>query len=261
MRTGLMLHCGGFAVDRQRVWDTPTPPRTASFCPIPHAQAVELVCDSLRNSGYTICDEAHGLARGGDRYFGLFEVRGAGVLGDDHNLVVGLRNAHDHAFRWSVAMGSRVFVCDNLAFSGEVEIGRKHTARIEADMPKLAMAAIGQLADIRRMQERRFAEYKRREIANATANDLLVRTIEAGVLPVTKLKTALAEWKAPRHEEFRAAGPTLWRLYNAITEAIKGRAEGIRLATPAIHGIFDGAAGYRPQSQIAAEPANEAQAV
>jgi hypothetical protein len=167
--------------------------------------------------------------------------------------MVGICNSHDHAFVFGVSLGSRVFVCDNLSFTGEVRVARKHTSRILDDLPRLVHGAVGLLGNLRRTQDERFCRYKETEIANCTANDLLVRTIEAGVLPVTKLKTALAEWKEPRHEEFKAAGPTLWRLYNAITEAIKGRVEPVRLCTPAIHGVFDSAAGFNGAERILAE--------
>jgi len=244
MSSKLYLHCGGFSVDREIVECVATPERTDSFVPIPHKEAIELVTSSLRDHGYGIASEAHALAAEGQRYFGLLELAGGdGAAANDHSLIVGLRNSHDHSFCLGLSLGSRVFVCDNLAFSGEVRVARKHTAQIARDLPRLVSGAVGLLGDLRRTQESRFARYKEVEIANATANDLLVRTIEAGVLPVTKLRLAIQEWKAPRHEEFRSAGPTLWRLYNAITEAIKGRVEPLRLATPAIHGLFDSAAG------------------
>lgn len=241
--SSLILHCGGYNVPREQLSTVHTPDRTDTFVPIPHLKALDLVCQSLNELGYQIKSEAHGLVGdAGQRYFGLLEL--AGNDGADHDLIVGIRNSHDHAFCYGLSLGSRVFVCDNLAFSGEVRVARKHTNRILQDLPKLVSGAVGLLGQLRVKQDERFARYKETEIANATANDLLVRSIEAGVLPVTKLKLALQEWKAPRHEEFKAAGPTLWRLYNSITEAIKGRVEPIRLATPAIHGIFDSAAGF-----------------
>jgi hypothetical protein len=40
-------------------------------------------------------------------------------------------------------------VCDNLSFSGEVRLARKHTSRIEADLPALVNRAVGQLGELR----------------------------------------------------------------------------------------------------------------
>jgi hypothetical protein len=239
-----MLHCGAYAVEREKVAEVATPERTDSWVPIPHIEAIDLACNSLREHGYSIVSEAHGLSHEGARYFGLFDLAGTDGASLDHTMVVGVRNSHDKSFVFGLSCGAHVFVCDNLSFSGEVKVARKHTSRIVADLPRLVHGAVGLLGDLRRTQEQRFIRYKEVEISNPTANDLLVRAMEARVLPVTKLPLALQEWKHPRHEEFRQAGPTLWRLYNSITEAIKGRVEPVRLATPAIHGLFDSAAGF-----------------
>lgn len=247
----LCLHTGGYKADWEQVAAVITPAAEGIWHPVPHAQMAGMVRDSLQEAGYSILNQAHGLARDGARYFGLLEVRPpAGLeVATDHGLIVGLRNSHDQAFRAGVSMGSHVFVCDNLAFVGEVVLGRRHTTNILRDLPKMTVAAVGKLGLLGRQQEERFDRYKTVEVSSRDANDLLVRSVEAGVLPVTKLPLALKEWKAPRHQEFSTGGPTLWRLYNAITEAIKGRVEPVRLATPAIHGLFDSAAGYAAETQ------------
>ena len=82
--------------------------------------------------------------------FAVFAPVDDGANAADHSLVVGLRNSHDHSFCLGVSLGSRVFVCDNLAFSGEVRVARKHTNRIAFDLPKLVNGAVGLLGDIRR---------------------------------------------------------------------------------------------------------------
>src|SRR5262249_51585397 len=86
------------------------------------------------SNGLHVVQEGHGLWRDGQRYFGLMEVRN-GSNADDFGLVVGLRNSHDKSFPAALALGSRVFVCDNLAFSGEVKLSRKHTTYIWRDLP------------------------------------------------------------------------------------------------------------------------------
>ena len=42
-----------------------------------------------------------------------------------------------------LAVGAAVFVCDNLSFSGEVRLARKHTAHFERDLPQLVGRTIG----------------------------------------------------------------------------------------------------------------------
>jgi hypothetical protein len=54
---------------------------------------------------------------------------------DDYTDTVGLRNSHDKSFPIGIAFGSRVFVCDNLAFHGEHVIRRKHTVKAKRELP------------------------------------------------------------------------------------------------------------------------------
>jgi hypothetical protein len=68
----------------------------------------------------------HAITPDGARYFGMLTLRSNyGDYGD----LVGLRNSHDKTFPIGIAFGSRVFVCDNLAFIGDHVIRRKHTVR------------------------------------------------------------------------------------------------------------------------------------
>ena len=78
------------------------------YTPIPHHTLVELTREALDRTGLEIVEEEHALARGGDRYFGGFSLRGDDIQGDDRKIVLGLRNAHDRSFAASVAMGKRI---------------------------------------------------------------------------------------------------------------------------------------------------------
>lgn len=55
--------------------------------------------------------------------------------------MVGLRNSHDKRFLVGISFGSRVFVCDNLAFTGDHVVKRKHTANLKRDLPGLVHRA------------------------------------------------------------------------------------------------------------------------
>jgi hypothetical protein len=239
----LCLHTGARRVARDDVAAAPTPDRTRSWVPVPHQRLLDLVRRTLEASGLSVVNEAHALWNDGARYFGLLEVVN-GTTHADYGLVVGLRNSHDKTFPAGLACGSGVFVCDNLAFSGEVKLARKHTRYIERDLPQLVARAVGRLGDLRRQQDQRLDAYRTHHITDESAHDLMVRAIDARVLPVTSLPKVVDEWREPSHEEFAADGPTVWRLFNGFTEALKGRnlAELPR-RTQALHGLLDVACG------------------
>lgn len=237
---GLMIHAGANHVDENKLASVATPERTPSWVPVPHHTLLCGVRDSLTRAGLPIVSEAHALTGNGARYFGLMQV---GDQGGEFSLVVGIRNSHDMAFAAGLCLGASVFVCDNLSFRGEVTLARKHTVNVARDLPMLIERAVGRLGDLRRSQEERFDTYRHIEIGDAQAHDLLIQAFDARILPVTKLPTALQEWRTPRHAEFAENGKTAWRLWNALTEALKGSLDQLPRRTTALHGLIDTACG------------------
>src|SRR5579864_1226889 len=238
---GLSLHCGSNEVQRDQLALVPTPQHTLSWYPIPHAALLGQVEDKLKRNGLEIVHEAHSLGHEGNRYFGLLEVRN-GDSTHDFSLVVGVRNSHDMTFPAGLVIGSHVFVCDNLAFSGEIRIARKHTRFIERDLPQMVEVAVGRLSDQRHKQEVRFLTYKQSEVSDTEAHDLVIQALDARVIPATKIPYVLNEWRDPRYPEFRQE-KTAWRWFNAVTEVLKGGLERLPRRTQALHGILDGHCG------------------
>ncbi len=239
----LVLHCGARHVERQVVEQAATPTPSETWVPVPHHRLLEQVESTLVAGGMAVANEAHALWSDGLRYFGLLEVTN-GAAHDDYGLVIGLRNSHDKSFPASIALGSGVFVCDNLAFSAEVTIARRHTRFIERDLPRVVHTAVGRLADMRGQQDERIRVYKDTEIADSVAHDLLIRAIDAAVLPVTQVPAALEEWRTPTHDEFADNGKTVWRFHNALTHVWKGRnLAALPRRSQALHGLLDTVCG------------------
>lgn len=240
---GLILHAGANAATREQVALAPVPLATRTWTPVGHGALVDGVQTTLERSGLSVVNEAHGLTNDGARYFGLLQVRATGTDDGDFGLVVGLRNSHDKRFPAGLAVGASVFVCDNLSFSGEIKLARKHTVHISRDLPQLIERAVGRLGDLRRTQDERFLAYHQSELSDSAAHDIIIRAVDDGVLPVTRIPQVLTEWREPRHPEFRAAGRTGWRLFNAFTEALKGNLDALPRRTQALHGLMDLACG------------------
>jgi len=238
----LMVHAGGQKVDRVQIADVVTPRATETWQPIPHHTFLDGVQSTLERSGLKVVAEAHALAHEGDRYFGLLQLAN-GNNPADYSFVLGLRNSHDKTFPAGLVVGSGVFVCDNLAFSGEIRIARKHTVNINRDLPSLIQSAVGRLHDMRGLQDRRIAAYKATEITDAQAHDLMIQALDARIAPVTKIPAILNEWRTPRHPEF-AQGRNVWRLMQAFTEIGKDTTIFERpRSTQALHALLDTASG------------------
>lgn len=235
----LLMHCGGRHVTRDDVANVSTPTRTRTWVPVPHHRLLDLVESTIDGQGYRVTNQAHGLWGDGDRYFGLMELAN-GHTEDDYGLVLGLRNSHDKTFPASLALGSQVLVCDNLSFFGEVVLTRRHTRFVERDLPGIVAQAVGRLSEMRTQQADRLDAYKQTRIKDRTAHDLMVRAVDARVIPVTQLPMVLKEWRKPTHPEFTADGRSVWRLFNAFTESFKSRSlEVLPRRSQALHGLMD----------------------
>jgi len=239
-KLNLMLHCGADEVERKVLDMVPTPESTDSWQPIPHHQLVGAIEERVKGSGFEIVQQVHGLTREGDRYFGMIQVAN-GSNPDDYGLVIGIRNSHDKSFPAALALGAGVFVCDNLSFSGEIKLARRHTRFISRDLPQLVSRAVGMLGGHREVQTKRIACYKETELKDAEAHDAIINALDARVIGTNKVMPVLKEWREPSHDEFRPR--TVWSLFNAFTEVLKGNATNALPRTQALHGLCDHVCG------------------
>ena len=241
----LYLHCGGATVSDERLAKVPTPQPEGRWHPIAHHALVAQVQSGLESSGMRVVNTAHALNRGGAQYFGLMQVADDNAS-DEWGTIVGLRNSHDKRFPAALAMGSALFICDNLAFQGQVVLSRKHTTNIMRDLPQVTNRAIGRLASFAGTAEQRASTYKDREMGNREAHDLVIRSLDAGAITTTMVPKVLEQWRTPNHPEFRDRN--LWSLYNAFTETLKGGLLKLPFRSEALHGVLDTAAGRTQQA-------------
>jgi hypothetical protein len=239
---GLILHAGAHAATIADLADVETPEPTETHVPIAHTFLVRLVADALTAHGLTIADEAYGLwGKRGERMFGVLTLRST-AHDSDFALTLGLRNAHDQRFAASGALGARVFVCDNLSFSGEVEFAGKHTARIVESLPGRVARAISLLIKQRGWQEQRFTAYKSAPLLrNADVHDLAVRLVDRGALPPSRVMDLVKEWRAPSHRAF--TDRSVWSLFNCATEVLKGAPSLLVSRTMQLHSVCDEVVG------------------
>jgi hypothetical protein len=239
---GMLLHCGAELVDRPTLHAVPTPRGTSTWFPLAHWALLEEVQTQLESAGFTIGRQSHALSHEGARYFGVMEVMQPNMGERDYGWVVGLRNSHDKTFPAGLVAGTSVFTCDNLAFSGEVKISRKHTRFAYRDLRHLTARAVGQLGEKFRSLDKRIDAYRDCPVADWAAHDLVVRAMDCGAITASQVPSVVHEWRVPSHREFRPRN--LWSLFNAFTEVYKGQNPNLTLArSEALHGLCDGVVG------------------
>lgn len=215
----LVVHRGGWQATRADLAAIPVPDATPSYHPVPYGRFVEEIELHVPRFGLEIRSAQFALAREGAQMFGVLTCSN-GVPDRDYALAIGLRNSYDRSLSVGLTFGSRVFCCDNLAFSGEVTMHRKHTANVFRDLPDLIYRMLSQVSIMRERTDVEIAAMKCRDLAPSDAHHLMVEAVKANVVPASRLPKVIEAWEEPRHEEF---GPrTAWSLFNAFTEVQKG---------------------------------------
>ena len=236
IRCNLLLHCGAQAASRSRIAEAPTPPPTRTWQPVPHLTVLNAVEVALLARGLTIVNAAYALNREANRFFGLLEI-GTDDSGRDYRWVVGIRNSHDKTFPAGIVAGTQVLICDNLAFTGEIKLARKHTRFILRDLDALAGNAVQRLVSRFDEQDRRIETYKQTRLRDTRAHDLIIRAVDAGICSNQHIPRILQEWRHPAHPCFRER--TLWSLQNAFTESLKGNLNLLPTRTEKLHYLLD----------------------
>ena len=229
----LMLHAGAEPVDYDGLRQLPVPSATNTHVPIAHSAVVDMVKYSLGFFGHQIVQEDYGVTPDGLRFFGVLSL--ASEYGD-YTDTVGLRNSHDKRFPIGISFGSRVFVCDNLAFAGDHVIKRKHTANAKRDLPGLVAQVVEPLRDERLQQAARFAGYRARPMLEPEVNDAIMRMYRRGVINVTRIAEVIEAYENPPYDW---GDPTAWRLFNATTFALTGRVAENPSSTKELHEVID----------------------
>lgn len=241
-RKGLLLHCGAEVVDRRTLSHVETPSCTESWFPLPHDFLLKEVESQLTAYGFGIGETTHALSHEGKRYFGVLQILRPDDGPGDYSWIVGIRNSHDKTFPASLVMGTRVFVCDNLAFNEEVKLSRKHTRFAVRDLRFMTSRAVGRLGEQFHREDERIAAYKKQRLTDKAAHDLLIRAVDCRAITPTILPEVIRYWREPLHEEFRPR--TVWSLFNAFTEQFKAvNPHVVAKRSQALHGLCDSVCG------------------
>jgi len=151
--------------------------------------------------------------------------------------MLGLRNSHDKSLPIGIAFGSRVFVCDNLAFSADHVIRRKHTVRAKRELPALLADIIQPLKVQRLAQNQRLLTYQGADLADTDVDQAIMQMYRRDVIGVQAIGHVLKAYEEPPHDW---GSKTAWRLFNAATFALAGKVAERPAMTADLHTIIDG---------------------
>ena len=230
----LMIHCGAEPVNAGSLTALETPDGTDTHVPIAHADVVDMVRYALGYYDHEIVEEHHAITPDGARYFGILSLRSSY---GDYTDMVGLRNSHDKKFPIGISFGSRVFVCDNLAFNGDHVIRRRHTQNARRDLPGLVAEVVAPLKEHRMRQHTAIETYQSTGLTDTAADSAIMQLYRQGVINVQRIATVANAWDEPPHDW---GDRTAWRLFNVVTFALAGRVAEDPGVTGKLHDVIDG---------------------
>jgi hypothetical protein len=219
-----VVHSGGIRRTREELATLATPEPSATWKPVPHWELVNSLVDGLAEHEVTIQREQYATSGKDDaRLFGVLDLVIPGLAIPDYGLSLGIRGSNDKSMAIQAVAGARVFVCDNMAFSGDsgtVVLQRKHTSRL--DLRAVVPPAIDQyldkanafVVDIDRMKGFELSD----AIAKQTVYDLFLRT---KVLPLRLLPEVHRLYFQDDEQREKFPERSLWSLNNAFTEGVK----------------------------------------
>jgi hypothetical protein len=218
--SNLVLHAGGNLVSREELCEFRAPPPEGRWHPISHATVLDRVQETLGEAGYRVQNARLAVNRLGTRFFGTLDL--ANPVADGVALAVGIRNSTDKTFPLGFCAGSRVFVCDNLAFRSDLLVRRKHTVNGARNFQAAIAQAVVALGQFKEQEALRIERLKDRELTLEGADSLILRSYEKGIISSVHLPQVIDQWREPLFEEFQPR--TAWSLFNAFTTVLRERA-------------------------------------
>lgn len=213
----LVAHTGATPIGRGELKFVQTPLATQTWKPIPHSMLVDCIEETLNRNHLQIAKEEYAVQSEGNKLFGVMTL--SSEFGG-YALALGLRTSNDKSFPVQMIAGARVFVCDNLAFSGDViMLRRKHTAglNIREEVAGGIQRAVAKFADVSTSVDRMKAiDLTGKDVA---AKAKILDAAVKGVMPLRLIPSVYENYFEPKHEEFRPRNA--WSLHNAFTEAFK----------------------------------------
>ena len=223
-QTQMSLHTGGQAATMDQILAIKPPEETETYAPVSHGNLIQIIKEQAEDQlhDYRFLDEHYGLApldgeNQGAKLFGVLSYQSD--MSPDISLSIGVRNSYDQSLAVGVCMGAKVFVCDNLMFSGDIRVTRKHTGDVLEDVEKMISTSMA-IAPMRHRDLLRDASVMQDyELLDDEAYAILGMAYGRGILKPRQLLASKNAWEKPLQDEFKDRN--LWSLYNSMTEALK----------------------------------------
>jgi Domain of unknown function (DUF932) len=227
----LMLHKGGVPVTEAELASYEAPDATPTYHAISHHDFLHRVREHLPMFGLEETRSRFAVRGGGKKFYGILDLKSS-VVSDDVGLVLGMKSSYDRSSSYYLPAGTRVFICDNEAFSGDIMVKRRHSTNSWKDMDYIIYDTLRQLTEMFFQKTIFFDSLKNIHLTKQESDHILMEGMRAKAIAPRFLPTVeliYRDGKIPVHQlsnqTFDSAFEknTAWRLMNAFTQFYKGR--------------------------------------
>jgi Domain of unknown function (DUF932) len=215
--TSTLIGYGGRTIGREELALVATPPATETHRPIPHHEIVRALIETLGFRHIGVVHDEYAVSQDGMKMFGVLDLA---TEMNGCRFSIGLRNSHDKSMRLAMTCGYRVFVCSNMAFSGDfAPVLAKHSKSF--NLIDTLSVGVDRIQRKFEPMQRQVETWRQTHIPDAQAKLVIYAAFVDDKLqaPRSLLPDVHRLYFQPEYPEFSAR--TMWSLSNAFTRAFK----------------------------------------
>ncbi|MFI5222633.1 MAG: hypothetical protein ACHQX3_00060 [Nitrospirales bacterium] len=218
----LMTHAGAERLTLAQLKMLPEPKRLGSLhAPVPHSILVESLEVEAMERGYDITKMELAISKDASQLFGVIDLVPPGVVDvTERGTSIGFRNSTNSTLAIKIVAGSRVFVCDNLALSGDmIAVLRRNTTGLdlETELREGFLKFIQHCSSL----DMKIVEMQIVAITDMVAKSQIFDVFNSKILPVHLFDDVSEFYFKPTDEMTDCQPRTKWGLHNAFTRAMK----------------------------------------
>jgi hypothetical protein len=203
----LVAHRGAQLVSRDALATVEPPAATTSWKPVKHALIVDLMREELDRRQIRITTEEYAIQREGTSLFAALTLNW--LQDEEMSAALAFRHANDKSEAMNMYAGVHVFICDNMALSGdEILLNRKHTTRL--NVAAELTQAFDRYHNGALVLQRHIGDLKSRPLSLGDAQRKLFELFYRRMLPARMLVPVTDSYLSQ-------ADRTDWGLLNALT--------------------------------------------
>ena len=206
------LLLGKNRVSEAEVMAVPDVPFTKTFHPVHHREIIGAIKQSLGAFGLDVVKAEYILSAEGKKLFSVWDLSQGN---SEMCWSLGIRNSLDRTLAFGITCGSRVFICSNLAFSGEYITFRRHTSGLDADeLAFIAYRALKTMVPRLKAFERWHQSLKNYALPQYDMRVLLVEIMEQSIIPASKFHDFNGLYS-------KVYNDSLWGFHESVTDILR----------------------------------------